>query len=772
ARLLFELTASGEWQARHGGFCSLESLCAVAITGDGVDGRGAEDVCAAAARAVRLVMRRFLPPPVEAGRDNHGGEAGLALAPASWQRRERGPTGDAKREAEVSRSCGGGGDVFDLVWKALEDLDQDSTCVVDLADLLETCCEDVGRASGATDPFLSSGERRLNRLLDLWEDVRAGVRACAVRSLLALAQGIVGATRPVAKTRSAGESAAATRCERLLVRCFQALLSERDDGVRKHSARLWSELLKGLGRADGHRGAAHASLMASCLGVLFAPPAMPPPPTATMEGVTTAATADSTASSSPASTRPARRPSKRARGETSGSPEDVSAARPPSKHQQRAVQADAIVEGPAGAGASATFFGRLASAGALAELARASAAAAADGEEAAARGDGASATGKTGSSGCRGSRSGKRARAVSDGRGIASDGETEGVVAAKKTARELVMFEVARRAGSGWAWEQELAFFLMEACCAGGGVGARGRNGGGSASSRGDEVLSKAEQDAWAAVDRALATKDDAAAAGHKVFKELEGVDKAVSAACSGVIRVLLQAAGGAATVTPETVEQASPAAGSASSNEGVTTATSSTAAGSQRANAAARKPSKGGKSRSQGTARAATVRGSSARSRSTAPVPPTATPAPLQGAASVERTFQSLAAAFGETLVPVDRSATREEREAVWTGRVRHFHARIQAQQAVLTRRVTSAAASVYAGVRPLPPELNPVLRPLVSAVKKEPDAQRRGLSASRLARLAAALLGDAERSERRDAGAMVLFGLASLSGKGQQQS
>ncbi|CAN0121581.1 unnamed protein product, partial [Ectocarpus sp. 8 AP-2014] len=41
ARLLFELTASVEWQARHGGFCSLESLCAVAITGDGADGRGA-----------------------------------------------------------------------------------------------------------------------------------------------------------------------------------------------------------------------------------------------------------------------------------------------------------------------------------------------------------------------------------------------------------------------------------------------------------------------------------------------------------------------------------------------------------------------------------------------------------------------------------------------------------------------------------------------------------------------------------------------------------
>ncbi|CAM9501831.1 unnamed protein product, partial [Ectocarpus sp. 8 AP-2014] len=778
ARLLFELTASGEWQARHGGFCSLESLCAVAITGDGADGRGAEDVCAAAARAVRLVMRRFLPP-VEAGRDNNGGEAGLTWAPAGRQRRERGPADGGKGEAEMLRSCGGGGEVFDLVWKALEDLDQDSTCVEDLADLLETCCEDVGRASGATDPFLSSGDRRLNRLLNLWEDVRAGVRACAVRSLLALAQGIVGATRSVAKTQSVGGSAAAaaaaaaaaTRCEKLLLRCFQALLSERDDGVRVYSARLWSELLKGLGRADGHRGAAHASLMVSCLGVLFAPPATPPPPTAAMEDVTTAATADSAASSSPASTRPARRPSKRARGETSGSPEDVSAARPPSKHQQRAVQADTIVEGPAGAGASATFLGRLASAGALAELARASATAAADGEEAAARGDGASATGKTGSSGCRGSSSGKRARAVSDGHGSASDGETEGVVAAKKTARELVMSEVARKAGSGWAWEQELAFFLMEACCAGGGVGARGGSGGGSASTRGDEVLSKAEQDAWAAVDRALATKDDAATVGQKVFKELEGVDKAVSAACSGVIRVLLQAAGGSATTTAGTVEQAAPAARSASSNKGVTAATS-TGAGSHTANTAARKPSKGGKSRSQGTAKAATVRGSSARSRSTAPVPPTATPAPLQGAASVERTFQSLAAAFGETLVPVDRGATREKREAVWTGSVRHFHARIQAQQAVLTRRISSAAASVYAGVRPLPPELNPVLRPLVSAVKKEPDAQRRGLSASRLARLATALLGDAARSERRDAGAMVLFGLASLSGKGQQQS
>lgn len=47
-----------------------------------------------------------------------------------------------------------------------------------------------------------------------------------------------------------------------------------------------------------------------------------------------------------------------------------------------------------------------------------------------------------------------------------------------------------------------------------------------------------------------------------------------------------------------------------------------------------------------------------------------------------MERTFHSLAVAFGETLVPLDRSATREERERVWTARMRHFNARIQAQR------------------------------------------------------------------------------------------
>ena len=64
--------------------------------------------------------------------------------------------------------------------------------VQDLADLLETCCEDAGKAPGAADPFLSSGEHRLNRLLKLWGDSRSRVRACAVRSLLALAQEIIG----------------------------------------------------------------------------------------------------------------------------------------------------------------------------------------------------------------------------------------------------------------------------------------------------------------------------------------------------------------------------------------------------------------------------------------------------------------------------------------------------------------------------------------------------------------------------------------------------
>lgn len=67
----------------------------------------AEDVCAAAARAVRLVMKRFLPSSTP----------GALKAP---------PSPRAKSDDGGDR---GGEGVFDLVWKALEDLDQDSACV-------------------------------------------------------------------------------------------------------------------------------------------------------------------------------------------------------------------------------------------------------------------------------------------------------------------------------------------------------------------------------------------------------------------------------------------------------------------------------------------------------------------------------------------------------------------------------------------------------------------------------------------------------------------
>lgn len=46
---------------------------------------------------------------------------------------------------------------------------------------------------------------------------------------------------------------------------------------------------------------------------------------------------------------------------------------------------------------------------------------------------------------------------------------------------------------------------------------------------------------------------------------------------------------------------------------------------------------------------------------------------------------------------------------------------------QAALVKRIAAAAASAYTVAHSLPSELNPVLRPLVYAVKKEPDLQRR---------------------------------------------
>ena len=93
----------------------------------------AEDVRAAAARAVRLVMRRFL---LQQARTNGDGSKVLVHA---VQRREKGAGGSGTRGG-VARGSGGsgggssgggidGGEVFDLVWEALEGLDQDSACV-------------------------------------------------------------------------------------------------------------------------------------------------------------------------------------------------------------------------------------------------------------------------------------------------------------------------------------------------------------------------------------------------------------------------------------------------------------------------------------------------------------------------------------------------------------------------------------------------------------------------------------------------------------------
>lgn len=44
AEHLCKLTSAEEWQPRHGGFCGLESLCAVAINGD-KGGKGGEQRC-------------------------------------------------------------------------------------------------------------------------------------------------------------------------------------------------------------------------------------------------------------------------------------------------------------------------------------------------------------------------------------------------------------------------------------------------------------------------------------------------------------------------------------------------------------------------------------------------------------------------------------------------------------------------------------------------------------------------------------------------------
>lgn len=112
----------------------------------------AEDVCAAAARAVRLVMKRFLPssspgalkaPPSRGAKSGSGGGGGGGGGgPESKETAARGkevmPAG-----LKLEGGGGGGEGVFDLVWKALEDLDQDSACV-------EVCMYAAGRLFTAT----------------------------------------------------------------------------------------------------------------------------------------------------------------------------------------------------------------------------------------------------------------------------------------------------------------------------------------------------------------------------------------------------------------------------------------------------------------------------------------------------------------------------------------------------------------------------------------------------------------------------------------------
>lgn len=124
----------------------------------------AEDVCAAAGRVLRLVTQRFLPPPAPIGppalrkgtcatdrtgytREEEGNDGGngedvmLAVGRRDRGARRRG-TGK-KREPRR----GGGGDgrsgdvgVFDLVWKALGALHQDSACIEVRGDLtFQTC---------------------------------------------------------------------------------------------------------------------------------------------------------------------------------------------------------------------------------------------------------------------------------------------------------------------------------------------------------------------------------------------------------------------------------------------------------------------------------------------------------------------------------------------------------------------------------------------------------------------------------------------------------
>ena len=140
-----------------------------------------------------------------------------------------------------------------------------------------------------------------------------------------------------------------------------------------------------------------------------------------------------------------------------------------------------------GAGVSATFVGRLSAANALGELARADAAArgtlcdvgTAVAAAAAATATATATAAKTGSQRRR-NPSGRQAPLASAGRCGSAGGDK--TLAGNTTARELIMSAVADRAGSGWAWERELAFLLMDACCARGDE-REGKRGGSSSGS-------------------------------------------------------------------------------------------------------------------------------------------------------------------------------------------------------------------------------------------------------------------------------------------------
>lgn len=229
------------------------------------------------------------------------------------------------------------------------------------------------------------------------------------------------------------------------------------------------------------------SLMNSCLELLFTPLVPPPPPlTNPLDGdgdgtVATERAPPPPSSASTPSTGAGRRTAKRARGETTGCPDPgkLAAGGPPpfeqrphlQQKQQQEQESVKVMEeaevsalSTVGAGVSATFLGRLAAAEALAELARAAAVVRGTWCDAGTVTGTAAATAPAAKTGSR-RHNGKQAPLATAGRhGSAGSVKTAAVIT---TTLELVMSAVAERAGSGWAWERELALLLMDACCAG-----------------------------------------------------------------------------------------------------------------------------------------------------------------------------------------------------------------------------------------------------------------------------------------------------------------